>query len=802
VKNVLIISYFAPPLNIPSSVRTGKLAKHFLSLGWNPIIISVKDIGFYYKDYSLSEEIKNIEIIRTGSLDPQRVLKIIRKKTHSSVSEKLYQDKENFIYKFKSFFPIDDKIGWMPFCYKAAKKIILTHKIDAIYTFVGGVNHPAITAYYLSRRFDIPFFVEFHDLWADHPFYPRTKIGQKFNDFWERKVLLEAAGVITLAPGQKKSLQEKYGFLKERIIFNPNGFDAEYFKQEFKQKDKNEKSVVITFCGHLYKNMTPSDIFKAILEYDELDLPLKLRFIGDFRKSFRVLKEQFEQRVKNRDILIEILPRMPYDLLLKELHKSDAFMLFLPNEEKFRPILHAKLYDYLAVGKPILAFVPLESDVESFIKKGNLGFVAEAGNPESGKKIIKQFIIEFKQNKTSKYKASAGYVRKYSRHEAARKILEFIEKKLENRKKKAKKIAVISNTAWSIFNFRSGLMKRLDEKGYKIITIAPFDEYANKIPYEYHEIKMNNKGTNPFEDFVLLLRFFLLYRKLKPDVILHFTPKPNIYGTFAAKHLKKSCINNIAGLGKVFIKESFVTKITRILYRISQKSAKKIFFQNREDLEIFKKFGIIENTDLLPGSGIDTKRFSSQDKTSNDNYFTFLLHSRLIWDKGVGEFVEAARRIKRKNPDVKFQILGFLDVENTSAISKEQMNKWVDEGVIDYLGEVCDVREYIANSDCVVLPSYYREGVPRALLEAASMEKPIITTNNVGCKNVVDDGINGFLCEIKSVDDLVDKMQQMLRLTQKTRYDMGKKGREKVVREFDEQIIFKKYIEAIREVTK
>jgi len=801
VKNVLIISYFAPPLNIPSSVRTGKLAKHFLTLGWNPIIISVKDIGFYFKDYSLSEEIKNIEIIRTESLDPQRVIKKLRKKTHSSVSERLYKDKENFIYKFKSFFPIDDKIGWIPFCYKAAKKNILTHKIDAIYTFVGGVNHPAITAYYLSKRFDIPFFVEFHDLWADHPFYPRTKIGQKLNDFWERKVLLRAAGVITLAPGSKKILQEKYEFLKERIIFNPNGFDAEYFEREFKPKDKNEKSIVITFCGHLYKNMTPSDIFKAILEYDELDLPLKLRFIGDFRKAFRVLKEQFEQRVKNRDITIDVLPRMPYDLLLEELHKSDAFMLFLPNEEKFKPILHAKLYDYLAVGKPILAFVPLESDVESFIKMGNLGYVAEAGNPESGKKIIKQFITEFKQNKLSKYKASSGYVRKYSRHEAARKILEFMEDKLESRKKSIKKIAVVSNTAWSIFNFRSGLMKKLDEQGYKIITIAPFDEYAHKILYEYHKIKMNNKGTNPFEDFILFLRFFFLYRKLKPDVILHFTPKPNIYGTFAAKLLRKPCVNNIAGLGTTFIRESLVTKIVRTLYCISQKSTQKIFFQNREDRAIFQKLGIFENTDLLPGSGIDTNKFIPKKKKEQNN-FAFLLHSRLIWDKGVGEFVDAARRIKRKKPDVKFQILGFLDVENTSAIPKEQMNKWVDEGVIDYLGEVCDVREYIANSDCVVLPSYYREGVPRSLLEAASMAKPIITTNNVGCKNVVDEGITGFLCEIKSVDDLVDKMEQMLRLTKKTRCEMGKKGREKIIREFDEQIVFKKYVEAINEVTK
>ena len=173
----------------------------------------------------------------------------------------------------------------------------------------------------------------------------------------------------------------------------------------------------------------------------------------------------------------------------------------------------------------------------------------------------------------------------------------------------------------------------------------------------------------------------------------------------------------------------------------------------------------------------------------------------MLWDKGVNEYVEAANIIKNKYPNVEFQLLGFLDVENKSAISKEQMQEWADAGYVNYLGTSDNVKEVIAESDCIVLPSLYREGTPRALLESASMAKPIITTNNVGCRDVVDNGVNGYLCEVRNAQDLADKMEKMLNLSEDERKVMGKAGRKKMIKQFDESIVINKYLEAIQKIS-
>jgi len=362
----------------------------------------------------------------------------------------------------------------------------------------------------------------------------------------------------------------------------------------------------------------------------------------------------------------------------------------------------------------------------------------------------------------------------------------------------SKKIAVVSNTAWSLYNFRLNLMKELELQGYDVIAIAPFDEYKKKMKFEYFDIKINNRGTNVIQDFFLFWRFFLLYKKIKPDVILQFTIKPNIYGTIAANFLNIPCINNIAGLGTLFIKENWLSQIAKLLYKFSQQFAKKIFFQNRDDAKLFSKIIKKEKCDILPGSGVNLEKYMPRKKENSE--FSFLLMARLLWDKGIGEYIKAARKVKKKYPNIKFKIIGWLDENNSSAVSKIQMNKWVNEGVVDYLGAKDDVRDYIANSGCVVLPSYYREGVPRSLLESASMAKPIITTNSVGCREVVDMNLNGFLCKPRNVDDLVDKMKKMILLSSLERKEMGKNGRKKMINEFDEKIVIEKYLAAIKKV--
>ncbi len=368
---------------------------------------------------------------------------------------------------------------------------------------------------------------------------------------------------------------------------------------------------------------------------------------------------------------------------------------------------------------------------------------------------------------------------------------------------KATKIIVSSNYAWTVFNFRSRLIRTLMDTGYEVIVVTKPDAYTDKIRAlgcEVYNIDIDLNGTNPIRDLKTLFQFYLLYNKIKPDICLHFTIKPNIYGTLAAKLLGIPTINNIAGLGTAFAAESFLARVARILYRVSQAGANHVFFQNQQDCQQFIDLNIVkpEHLSVLPGSGVDLQRFKPVERIANDR-FTFLLMGRLLWDKGIGEFVEAARRVKAQYPDTCFQLLGFVDVNNASVISKEQLDAWIDEGIVEYLGTSDNIENEIALADCVVLPSYYKEGTPRSLLEAAAMERPIITTNNVGCADVVDDGVNGYICKIKDSDDLASKMVAMLNLKPEVRAKMGRAGRELIQQKFDESIVLNRYHRVILE---
>ena len=364
-----------------------------------------------------------------------------------------------------------------------------------------------------------------------------------------------------------------------------------------------------------------------------------------------------------------------------------------------------------------------------------------------------------------------------------------------------KKIAIISNLSWNLYNFRLSLMVAMRDAGFEVIAIAPYDRYSQKIidaGFEFHDIKMNAQGINPIEDLKTTYDLYKLFKKISPDILCQYTIKPNIYGSFIANILNIKTINNIAGLGTLFIKEGFITKIAKFLYKTSQAQADRVFFQNREDFNFFIDKGIVsaEKCDILPGSGVDTNRFKPIYREESQQ-IRFLLIARMIWEKGIGEYVEAARAIKKKYPNAEFCLLGFLDVENPGAITQKEVDEWVAEGIINYLGVSDRVDLVIQSADCVVLPSYYREGTPKALLESGSSAKPIITTDSVGCRDVVDDGVNGFLCEPRSAKDLTLKIEMFLALSHEEKLEMGRKSREKIKKEFDEKIVINKYLELL-----
>lgn len=367
-----------------------------------------------------------------------------------------------------------------------------------------------------------------------------------------------------------------------------------------------------------------------------------------------------------------------------------------------------------------------------------------------------------------------------------------------------KKIIINVNSAWNLFNFRAGLIVELIEAGYEVVAVAPSDDNVPKLKLlgcRFVELEMDNQGTNPFRDLLLLWRYGKLLLNEKPDLCLFYTVKPNIFGSLASTFCGVPFINNVAGLGAVFISGGWLKKLVKTLYRVALKKSIKVFFQNKEDLELFIENKLINSkiADVLPGSGVNLNYFSPiQTNTfaSENSSFKFLLIARMLKDKGVVEYVKAAQLLKESGFKAEFYLLGFLEVQNPAAISTEQMNAWVRDGFVNYLGSSDDVRVHIANADCIVLPSY-REGTPRSLLEAAAMAKPIITTNAVGCKEVVDDGENGMLCEVKNSVDLALKMKQMLMLTEDQRKLMGQKGRLKMEKEYDEKIVIQKYLQTI-----
>ncbi len=365
-----------------------------------------------------------------------------------------------------------------------------------------------------------------------------------------------------------------------------------------------------------------------------------------------------------------------------------------------------------------------------------------------------------------------------------------------------KKIVLVANTSWSMIKFRSGIIKRLVSEGYRLYVIAPYDHFADeleKMGCIYIDIPMNNKGTNIFADLLFMKRLYKLYKELHPDLIFHYTIKPNIYGTLAAKKAGIKSVAVVTGLGYTFINDNVTAKAAKFLYKISLKHATQVWFINTDDKNKFLLYKLVphEKIELLPSEGINIDYFKPERLPKEENNFRFILIARLLWDKGVGEYVKAAKELRKKYPQVSWQLLGFIDAQNPQAISPEQVTFWEKEGYIEYLGTAEDVRPYIAQADCVVLPSY-REGMSMILLESASMAKPLIATNVPGCRDLVNHHISGYLCNPKDYLDLMRKMEKMLQATPEQRAEMGACGREIIASEYNEETVIEKYLLTIK----
>lgn len=368
-------------------------------------------------------------------------------------------------------------------------------------------------------------------------------------------------------------------------------------------------------------------------------------------------------------------------------------------------------------------------------------------------------------------------------------------------------ICIAANTTWYVHNFRSRLIASFISSGLDVTVFSPTDKYVDRIEglgARHIHLEMNNAGTNPLREIMTILGIQRTIAGVRPDVLLTYTPKVNIYCSLAARPLGIPVIANISGLGKGFVDRGWTKTVSKLLYRVALTHPSKVFFQNNDDLDEFVGAGLVKRhqVDRLPGSGVDLVRFAGSNQFRDDGECRFLFTSRLLWDKGLAEYVEAARRLRREFPHARFRLLGFLDVANPSAVPRRTVEAWHDEGVIEYLGSTDDVVPHLAQVDCAVLPSFYREGVPRSLIEAAAMGLPLVTTDMPGCRDVVEDGVNGFLCRPRDADDLYQKMRRIVEMSPDERRAMGLAGRAKMEREFDERIVLRRYSEALDEVFK
>jgi glycosyltransferase involved in cell wall biosynthesis len=368
-----------------------------------------------------------------------------------------------------------------------------------------------------------------------------------------------------------------------------------------------------------------------------------------------------------------------------------------------------------------------------------------------------------------------------------------------------KKIMLVSNSAWNLYNFRLPLIKHLVQLGYKITLACPKDQYFSHLStfpgvklVEIHYL--HPTSSNPLRAIILLREFIKTYKSEQPNLVLHFTIKPNILGSIAAKIAKVKSISIITGLGFTYLKGGFFGLAIPFMYKIAFRKIERLIVYNPDDLTFFINNRIFPKNSikLINGSGVDTIHFGHLPKNRPSSSFVFLFIGRLIADKGIREFIEAARLVKNKYPNAAFWLMGGLG-NNPASIQEKELAAWKNEGIIAHFGHVDDVRTIIRNADVVVLPSY-REGVPKAILEAMAMGKPILTTDVAGCRETVDDGENGWLVPAKDSVAMSAAMEMFLASDNETMLAMGKKSREKALKIFDERIIIQAYMDNIEAV--
>ncbi|MEQ6389254.1 glycosyltransferase family 4 protein [Bacillaceae bacterium S4-13-58] len=361
-----------------------------------------------------------------------------------------------------------------------------------------------------------------------------------------------------------------------------------------------------------------------------------------------------------------------------------------------------------------------------------------------------------------------------------------------------KKVVILSNHHAYTYNFRKEIIQRLIDEDYTVYVVLPYGEKVEllkEMGCKFIDLPLDRRGMNPITDLKLLLGYYKIIKNIKPDAVLSYTVKPNIYGGLVCRFQSIPFFPNVTGLGSAVENESLIQKILVQMYRLAYKKASCIFFQNEENQQFFHNKEIaIKKSRKIPGSGVNTQYFSLLPYPS-DETIEFVFISRIMKEKGIDQYLEAAEFIKGKYPNTKFHVLGFCE-----EAYEQKLNELQQKGIIHYHGMKSDVREFHEISHCTIHPTYYPEGMSNVLLESAASGRPVITTNRSGCREIVDDEVNGYIVEQQNTQNLIEKIEMFLALNHEQKKQMGLAGREKVENEFDRKIVVDAYFEEIESV--
>jgi len=369
-----------------------------------------------------------------------------------------------------------------------------------------------------------------------------------------------------------------------------------------------------------------------------------------------------------------------------------------------------------------------------------------------------------------------------------------------------RKILIVDNSAWNIYNFRLPHIQKLKFHGYRVMVATPIDDYIGKLNkgvYQQH-IPLRHlypQSKSPFQDLLFFWEIFWLYKRHKPDLVIHFTIKPNIYGSLAARLLKIPAISVVTGLGYPFLHPTGLNRLVPSMFRLAFRRLKKLVVYNQDDRDLLVGRNIIaaEKCTIIPGSGVNTNYFRPLPAAKGESSFVFLFIGRLLQDKGLQEYAQAAKTLRNRYGNMEFWVLGNFTHTNPSAISKEALFDWVNNGHIKYFGFANDVRAYLKHADAMVLPSR-SEGLSRSILEAMSMGKPIITTQTAGCRETVEHNVNGFLVPVNDAASLTEAMATMYEMGFPFREAMGHASRLRARQIFDEKIIAESFLNLVKDI--